>query len=311
AIRENEQRARFIGYPTNRYKLIAFVMSATLTGLAGCLLLFNNRMTAAEPISVAFSGEILAMVVIGGMRSFLGPALGALFFVIFRDYLSSLTEDWLFVFGVLFAGFIVFSPSGLVGLWERITSPFRRRMIEEAAMAGRRVGDAELPGFLKPQHRGGDVPVLSVAGVVKHFGGIRAVERVDFTVRDRTLHALIGPNGAGKTTAFNVISGLYAPDAGSITLDHKDVAGLPPEAITAAGVGRSFQITNLFPALTVAENIRLAVQAHHPQRFDPWLSAHGIARINEEAAALIGYLGLAGIEHAEAASLSYGGQRLL
>src|SRR5262249_40349065 len=97
----------------------------------------------------------------------------------------------------------------------------------------------------------------------------------------------------------------------SITLDHKDVAGLPPEAITAAGVGRSFQITNLFPALTVAENIRLAVQAHHPQRFDPWLSAHGIARINEEAAALIGYLGLAGIEHAEGASLPYGGQRLL
>ncbi|MDP9137487.1 MAG: branched-chain amino acid ABC transporter permease, partial [Pseudomonadota bacterium] len=70
AIRENEQRAQFIGYPTNRYKLVAFTLSATLTGLAGCLLLFNNRMTSAGPISVAFSGELLAMVVIGGMRSF-------------------------------------------------------------------------------------------------------------------------------------------------------------------------------------------------------------------------------------------------
>ncbi|MFY8115026.1 MAG: branched-chain amino acid ABC transporter permease, partial [Rhabdaerophilum sp.] len=85
AIRENEQRARFIGYAVDRYKLLAFVISASLTGLAGTLLLFNNRMTSAEPISVAFSGELLAMVVIGGMRSFLGPALGALFFVIFRD----------------------------------------------------------------------------------------------------------------------------------------------------------------------------------------------------------------------------------
>ena len=111
AIRENEQRAQFIGYPTNRYKLIAFTLSATLTGLAGCLLLFNNRMTSAEPISVAFSGELLAMVVIGGMRSFLGPALGALFFVIFRDYLSGLSENWLLWFGLLFVGFILFSPT--------------------------------------------------------------------------------------------------------------------------------------------------------------------------------------------------------
>ena len=116
AIRENEQRAQFIGYPTNRYKLVAFTLSATLTGLAGCLLLFNNRMTSADPISVAFSGELLAMVVIGGMRSFLGPALGALFFVIFRDYLSGLSENWLLWFGLLFVGFILFSPTGLVGV---------------------------------------------------------------------------------------------------------------------------------------------------------------------------------------------------
>ncbi len=72
AIRENEQRARFLGYPTNRYKLAAFVLSATITGLAGILLLYKNRMTSADPISVAFSGELLAMVVIGGMRSFSG-----------------------------------------------------------------------------------------------------------------------------------------------------------------------------------------------------------------------------------------------
>ncbi len=148
AIRENEQRARFIGYPTNRVKLTAFVASATLTGLAGMLLALNNRMTSAEPISVAFSGELLAMVIIGGMRSFLGPALGALFFVIFRDSLSRVTEHWLLAFGILFVAFIVFSPTGLVGLYERATARWRKVVVGEAAMAQRQArqrGAARVP----------------------------------------------------------------------------------------------------------------------------------------------------------------------
>jgi ABC-type branched-subunit amino acid transport system permease subunit len=81
AIRENEQRARFIGYSTNRYKLLGFVVSATVVGIAGVLSVFNHRFASADPLSVAFSGELIAMVVIGGMRSFLGPALGALFYI--------------------------------------------------------------------------------------------------------------------------------------------------------------------------------------------------------------------------------------
>jgi len=115
AIRENEERARFVGYPTNRYKLIAFVLSATVVALAGTLSVFNHRFASAEPLSVAFSGELIAMVVIGGMRNFLGPALGALFFILFREFLSIWTPHWLFWFGLLFVGFIVFSPTGLVG----------------------------------------------------------------------------------------------------------------------------------------------------------------------------------------------------
>src|SRR5262249_61661205 len=97
AIRENEQRARFVGYPTNRYKLFAFTLSASITGLAGVLLLYQNRMTSADPISVSFSGDLLAMVVIGGVRSFLGPALGGLFFILFRAFLGVFFLDCLFL----------------------------------------------------------------------------------------------------------------------------------------------------------------------------------------------------------------------
>jgi len=310
AVRENEQRARFLGYPTNRYKLVAFVLSAALTGLAGVLLLYKNRMTSADPISVAFSGELLAMVVIGGMRSFLGPALGALFYILFREFLGIYTENWLLWFGLVFVGFIVFSPTGLIGVGERLLAPFRKVVVEEAAMAARKVEALPLPDFLRPS---GAVegPVLAARGIVKSFGGIRAVRGVDISIADRTLHALIGPNGAGKTTAFNLLSGMFPPDEGEATLMAKPIAGHAPEEIAAAGIGRSFQITNLFPELSVRENIRLAVQARHPRRFDPFTGALSIAAINQETEAVIRYLGLAGIEEAEAGALSYGGQRLL
>src|SRR3954454_9796071 len=272
AIRENEQRARFLGYPTNRYKLLGFVISAAVVGVAGVLSVFNHRFASAEPLSVAFSGELIAMVVIGGMRNFLGPALGALFFILFREFLSIWTPHWLFYFGLLFVGFIMFSPTGLVGVAQRLFAPFRAKRAEEAAMAGRTLADEPLPRFLKPADHVDGV-ILEARGIAKSFGGIRAVQGADIVVRDRSLHALIGPNGAGKTTAFNLISGLYTPDQGGVLLRGRSIAGLAPEAITQAGIGRSFQITNLFPALSIEENLRLAVQARHPRRVDPWTAA--------------------------------------
>ena len=310
AIRDNEQRARFLGYPVNRYKLVAFTASAGLAGLAGVLLLFNNRMTSADPISVAFSGELLAMVIIGGMRSFLGPALGALFFVIFRDSLSRATEDWLLYFGLLFVAFVVFSPEGLVGLYNRLTRRWRKEPVLDAAMAQRQAGEVTLPAFLRPSAHVEGV-ILDVEGLSKSFGGIHAVRGAGFKVRDRTLHALIGPNGAGKTTAFNLISGLFRPDDGHIALAGKPIAGLTPEKTTAAGVGRSFQLTNLFASLTVQENVRLAIQARDPRRFWFWIDVHRMPDVDAKTAEVLRAMGLAGIEGAQAGTLSYGGQRLL
>ena len=311
AIRENEQRARFIGYPADQYKLFAFTASAAVTAAAGALSVFHHRFASAEPISVAFSGELLAMVVIGGMRSFLGPALGALFFILFREFLSIWTANWLLYFGLLFVGFIIFSPSGLVGVAAKLLRPFRKREIESAAMAGRAISaDAPLPAALADR-KAHDGPVLIARELAKSFGGIRAVANTEIIVQNRTLHALIGPNGAGKTTAFNLVSGMFPPDTGFITVAGQAVTGLKPENITRAGVGRSFQITNLFGGLSVYENIRLAVQARHRKRFAWWPSAQRLADVNAETTAFMSYLGLTGMERAEAASLSYGGQRLL
>ncbi|WP_296574363.1 branched-chain amino acid ABC transporter ATP-binding protein/permease [Phreatobacter sp.] len=312
AVRENEVRARFVGYDTDRYKLIAFTISATLTGFAGVLSAFHHRFTSADTIAIQFSGELLAMVVIGGMRSFMGPALGALFFMLFREYLSLFTSSWLLFFGLLFVGFIVFSPTGLIGVAERVLAPFRKRIETDAAMAARRV---EAVGPVPPQFvregRQGDGAVMVVDDIAKSFGGIKAVRGISFAVRDRTLHAMIGPNGAGKTTAFNLLSGMFPPDRGTVKLDGREVGGLSPQAITQAGVGRSFQITNLFPGLTIHENVRLAVQARHAGRFGVWAEAGALPGLAADTDTLIRYLGLGGIEQAEAGALSYGGQRLV
>jgi branched-chain amino acid transport system ATP-binding protein/branched-chain amino acid transport system permease protein len=311
AIRENEQRAQFVGYATNRYKQIAFTLSATLTGMAGALFAFHHRFASADPVAVSFSGEILAMVIIGGMRSLLGPALGVLFYTLFREYLSIYTQHWLLFFGLLFVGFVVFSPTGLVGVWRRITAPLRPRVVEAAAMAGRVIEQGlPLPPFLRHE-RAPNGTQFAAQGLAKSFGGIHAVEDASLAVADRTLHALIGPNGAGKTTLFNLMSGLFAPDRGRVLLEGREISGLPPYRIVAAGLARSFQITNLFPALTIAENLRLAVQAGDPSHFDGWHRAVSIAAVTSKTAELIQFLGLTGIERAEAGALSYGGQRLL
>src|SRR3979490_1761705 len=125
AIRENQLRASFQGYPVERYKLAVFVISAVVTGLAGALIAFLNYLVSAEAVSVPFAGELLAMVVIGGMRSLLGPALGAVFFILFRELFSIWTANWLLWFGLTFVAFVMFSPDGLVGMWTTIARRFR------------------------------------------------------------------------------------------------------------------------------------------------------------------------------------------
>jgi ABC-type branched-subunit amino acid transport system ATPase component/ABC-type branched-subunit amino acid transport system permease subunit len=310
AIRENQQRASFQGYPVETYKLVGFVLSASVTGLAGALLGFQNYLVSAEAVSVPFSGELLAMVVIGGMHHILGPALGALFYILFRELFSMWTANWLLWFGLVFVGFVLYSPSGLVGIWATLQRRWRPPPEEAAAMSARKVYEGlPLPEFLRPAERRG--AVLEVEGVQKHFGGIRAVAGTSLAIGAGEVHALIGPNGAGKTTVFNLVSGMFAPDAGTIRLHGAAIQGLLPYRICQRGVARSFQITNLFRGLSIHENLRLSVQARHPGRFNGWRDVESFPAVHAETAALARFLGLEGIEAVQGGELSYGGQRLL
>ncbi|MFQ6018300.1 MAG: ATP-binding cassette domain-containing protein [Kiloniellaceae bacterium] len=314
AIRENEQRATFIGYSARRYKLIAFVLSTGVAGVGGSLYAFLKYFVSADVVSVPFSGEILAMTIIGGMRDFLGPPLGAMFFILFREILSEYTAGWQLYFGILFMAFILFSPTGLVGLGGRLLAPFRRGEETIAAMAARAKPQPgpEIPTFLRAETPPAQSsPLLECHGIDKRFGGLVAVSHAGLRIRGGRLQSLIGPNGAGKTTLFNVLSGMYRPESGTVAFCGESIDGMSADRVASRGLARSFQITNLFEGLTVYENLRLGVQARDPKRFNVWRRAESLAIVDEETRALAKFLGLEGLEDAQVSSLSYGGQRLL
>lgn len=311
AIRENTLRAEFQGYNVQRYKHIAYIISATLTGLAGALSGFLHYIVTAESTSIEMSGELMAMVVIGGMHAhILGPAVGVVFFIVFRELFSMATPDWMFWFGVTFVAFVMYLPGGLVGLGEKIWRKFRPLPEESAAMSRRKIYEGlELPATLRPTPATGEVLVVDQVSI--NFGGIKAVQGASLSIKPGEIHVLIGPNGAGKTTLFNLISGLYKPASGEVRLLERKIQGLSPQEICHAGLSRSFQITSLFNKLTIRENLRLSAQAKDPALYAIWRDAASLEDVNRDTAALIRFLGLEGIEDVRGGDLSYGGQRLV
>jgi len=151
--------------------------------------------------------------------------------------------------------------------------------------------------------------LLELKGVRLSFGQVRAVDGVDLAVAKGDLTAIIGPNGAGKTTLFNLITGRYRPDSGRITLDGQDISGRPSHQITRRGVARSFQITNIFPSLTVAENVQVALQITDRQTYRLLADFRPLGR--ERVAEILDLVGLTDKAGHPAGELSHGDQRTL
>ena len=146
--------------------------------------------------------------------------------------------------------------------------------------------------------------VLNVRNLTKSFGGVIAVDRVDFDLKRGELLALIGPNGAGKTTCFNMLNGQLRPDAGSVTLLGKQLVGLRPRQIWRLGVGRTFQITATFASMTVRENVQTALLSHHRQILQVWRPAAGW--YGEAADGLLETVGMGDQAERAASVLAYG-----
>jgi branched-chain amino acid transport system ATP-binding protein len=149
--------------------------------------------------------------------------------------------------------------------------------------------------------------MLEVTGVTKRFDGFTAVDRVSLGVARGQIAAVIGPNGAGKSTFFNLITGHLRPDEGTVRLEGKDITGAAPHRICRMGMGRSFQRTNIFPQLTVFENVQAAYIAHRGRGTNFWGRSEILYR--DETEALLASIGLAEKAEEKAQALSHGNQK--
>jgi branched-chain amino acid transport system ATP-binding protein len=156
----------------------------------------------------------------------------------------------------------------------------------------------------------GDV-ILETRGLTKAFGAFVAVDGVDISVRRGSIHALIGPNGAGKTTCFNLLTKFLVPTRGVISYNGRDITAMRPSEIARLGLVRSFQISAVFPHLTVLENVRVALQRKRGASFDFWRSSRVLNALNDRALELIEAVGLAAFSAAAAVELPYGRKRAL
>ena len=153
--------------------------------------------------------------------------------------------------------------------------------------------------------------ILETEDLVKQFAGFVAVSGVNLTVKRGTIHALIGPNGAGKTTCFNLLTKFLKPTRGRIAFKGRDITVLAPAQVARLGLVRSFQISAVFPHLTVLENVRIALQRRRGGSFDFWRSSRVLNALNEHALTLIENVGLTTVSGATAAELPYGRKRAL
>ena len=152
---------------------------------------------------------------------------------------------------------------------------------------------------------------LELRDIHHDFSGLQVLTGIDLEVREGERHAVIGPNGAGKSTLFNIITGRYAPRSGHVLYRGRDITGAAPHRVARLGVGRSFQIINTFPRLTVFQNVRSAVLSRRHMRLNAWSLLDRQADVSREAEETLGMVGLLDRRDVLASELSYGGQREL
>ncbi|CAN5127351.1 ATP-binding cassette domain-containing protein [soil metagenome] len=300
AVRDNELAAGVAGIDIFRTKVAAFALSALLGGIGGGLYAGGFSYISPDQFSFAESIVFLTMALLGGVGSPIGAVIGTGLLILIPEwlrFLKTIPGLYLAIYGLFVILIVRFMPDGIWGFVQDIINKWRAKTpphVKSSALQ------------LMPAKTGGDI-VLEVTGLSKHFGGLKAVDQVDISVRRGGVHALIGPNGSGKTTTLNMLSGLYKTTAGKIVLDGTDVTDMPAHLRTAAGLGRTFQNIRLFRTMTALENV--VIGAERPG--NTLIGEGGQDALTQRAMSALTFVGLGGRANELVSSFSYGHQRLI
>jgi branched-chain amino acid transport system permease protein len=312
---------------------VLFLLAVTMGGRksragpiigAAIIVMMPNILADIELVRI-MAGLIAAVALVVGALAFLRrqenrfailvPVLLCLAFFPATLALQSVTDFRLTVFGLMILFVVYYLPDGIVGfVREKIPA------LRPAHTAEGKSVQAAGAALSVQSGRGGADPLLRVEQALMQFGGLKALAGVDLTVRPGTIHGLIGPNGSGKSTMMNVLTGIYKPTAGSVTLARADgstrLDGRTPSEIAASGVARTFQNVQLFREMTALENVLVGL--HHSFRgniFDAILGTPRRKREEREqrarAMSILDFVGLGALAQVEARNLPYGKQRLL
>ena len=315
AVRENWVAAESIGVSRYRMETMAFVLSAALTGLGGALFAAQNAFIAPAIFTFDLSILMLLFVILGGLGTVWGPAVGTVVLLILPELISGFAQVRLIIYGGVMLGCLFLMPQGIAGFFEgrRKGTDGRRK---EAP--GRPAHIVDLSEAIKGRQRasGDHEHLVRIDGVSKLFGGLVALDQLDMDIRRGAIHSLIGPNGAGKTTLVNVLSGFSRPDAGQVRFAGRPVTGWSAHTMAAAGIARTFQATRLFPQLSVLENVMIGLHHHLDEGLGPALLRTPRFRSEErraeaEALATLDYVGFSGDPLEVAANLAFGHKRLV
>ena len=298
AVRDNELAAGVTGIDVQRTKVIAFAICALLGGLGGCLFAGGFAYVSPDQFSFAESIVFLTMVLLGGVASPIGAVIGTGLLILIPEwlrFLKSIPGLYLAIYGLSVILIVLFMPDGIWGFISQKLKRFRKVMHFSA----------DVPELELVQTQAHAEDVLVVKSLSKHFGGLKAVDEISFTVKRGSVHALIGPNGSGKTTTLNVLSGLYTPTGGSVILDGQDITHAAPHIRTSVGLGRTFQNIRLFRSMTALENVIIG-----GERCGNPVESGALAR-EERARAALNFVGIGDRAEEQVTSFSYGHQRLI
>lgn len=260
AIRENEQRCKYLGLNTSNIKSMIFLICAGIGAIAGWMYANYTMVVAPEIAGFQFGTELLIWVALGGRGTLFGPVVGT----ILIDYASAQLQGdfpfvWKLVIGIIFASVIVALPRGILPLFATAakwlsgyagkvktsqTAKLQLRQVvrTESDLVGRELGKT----------------ALVVRGVEKRFGSLEVLSGIDFDAAYGEIVSLVGPNGAGKTTLMTCIADGSNRSGGTISIAGHDIGNSPPEECVRLGVGRKFQMANVFDTLTVGQCLQIA-----------------------------------------------------